>query len=98
MDIVSKLPTRIVTDLVFNFLGGEKFTVTVGPEDIIEDNKNSICISHIVDGKQVEGIVIQIRNLLFHSQTTREVTVYPAGQSPYELALAEMKSHTTTTS
>ncbi len=95
MDIVSKLPTRTVTDFVFAFVGGEKFTVTIGPDDPIETTVYGTTIQHIEDGVVLEIIVVEHRNLLYSSRTTREVTIYAAGQSPMELAIAQMTNTTT---
>ncbi len=96
MEIVSKLPTKPVIDLVFTFVNGEKFTLTLGAEDTVDISPDAIGVQHFdEDETLIETIIVQRRNLLYYSRTTREVTIYAAGQSPMELALAQMTNTTT---
>ncbi len=96
METTTTYATKTVTDRVFSFLGGEKFTVTMGPDDTFETGFEFLHIEHYEGNKLIESIDIQTRNILYWSTTTRVVTIYPEGQSPFELALAEMTRQTTT--
>lgn len=90
MDITSEHPTKIVQDLTFRFANGNVFAITLADNDQFEELADLFLVTCVDESAQkVERTSVYKAHLNTVTVGARTVTIYPKGESPLEVAIAD---------